>query len=102
MPVVLLNRTRRSVVVILEHSAYCEARGVCSCVKIGDRAVPTSLTICALGAVHDVHDACRGLRQLRALVKRGELSCVEEQAPPEVEPSVDEHRAAGRRAKGKK
>jgi hypothetical protein len=100
MPITILNRTRRPIVVILNHADFCERAGDCACETVAGRTVPGSLTVPALGASSGVHEACRNLRAVRARVKAGHLSCANEETI-EAEPTAEEEPSGRRRRRGK-
>lgn len=73
------NGTRSAFVAQLTHAEVCEASGQCSCVRVGDRTVPDSVTWQA-GETRSVHASVANLPEVHRALRRGELVVIPDQA----------------------
>ena len=75
MTTTLINKTNRMKVIPLPHNTYCEALGMCECVRLPGmkNKVASSLTIPAGGTVEDIPNAVLAVDQVARMVRRGEL-----------------------------
>lgn len=91
MTIALANTTRRVLVVLLTHGAYCERVGRCGCsLRRDGTRLPAALTLPARETVRRLDDTLLRLAPVIAAVRAGdvhvthEVSAVVPDAPPSI------------------
>ena len=73
MSISLTNTSRRCLVFVLTHDAFCVASGRCRC-AVGARRVPTSLTLAAGATVDELDEAVLAVPEVIRAIRDGALA----------------------------